>query len=112
MTDQKAIEIIKKNNIDNMNDFCSAVAHAANRLIECQWHPYFEKSLITQKDVINHMSCVLLDIEYEDGRHHTCEGHGFWSEEKGFHFVPERRDAYPENICIKHWMKMPIYGNK
>lgn len=112
MTDQKAIEIIKKNNIDNMNDFCSAVAHAANRLIECQWHPYFEKSLITQKDVINHMSCVLLDIEYEDGRHHTCEGHGFWSEEKGFHFVPERRDAYPENVCIKHWMKMPIYGNK
>ena len=112
MTDQKAIEIIKKNNIDNMNDFCSAVAHAANRLIECQWHPYFEKSLITQKDVINHMSCVLLDIEYEDGRHHTCEGHGFWSEEKGFHFVPERRDAYPANICIKHWMKMPIYGNK
>lgn len=112
MTDQKAIEIIKKNNIDNMNDFCSAVAHAANRLIECQWHPYFEKSLITQKDVINHMSCVLLDIEYEDGRHHTCEGHGFWSEEKGFHFVPERRDAYPENICIKHWTKMPIYGNK
>ena len=112
MTDQKAIEIIKKNNIDNMNDFCSAVAHAANRLIECQWHPYFEKSLVTQKDVINHMSCVLLDIEYEDGRHHTCEGHGFWSEEKGFHFVPERRDAYPENVCIKHWMKMPIYGNK
>ena len=112
MTDQKAIEIIKKNNIDNMNDFCSAVAHAANRLIEYQWHPYFEKSSITQKDVINHMSCVLLDIEYEDGRHHTCEGHGFWSEEKGFHFVPERRDAYPENICIKHWMKMPIYGNK
>ena len=112
MTDQKAIEIIKKNNIDNMNDFCSAVAHAANRLIECQWHPYFEKSLVTQKDVINHMSCVLLDIEYEDGRHHTCEGHGFWSEEKGFHFVPNRKDAYPENVCIKHWMKMPIYGNK
>ena len=109
MTDQKAIEIIKKNNIDNMNDFCSAVAHAANRLIECQWHPYFEKSLITQKDVINHMSCVLLDIEYEDGRHHTCEGHGFWSEEKGFHFVPNRKDAYPENACIKHWMKIPIY---
>ena len=112
MTDQKAIEIIKKNNIDNMNDFCSAVAHAANRLIECQWHPYFEKSLITQKDVINHMSCVLLDIEYEDGRHHTCEGHGFWSEEKGFHFVLNRKDAYPENVCIKHWMKIPIYGNK
>ena len=109
MTDQKAIEIIKKNNIDNMNDFCSAVAHAANRLIECQWHPYFEKSLITQKDVINHMSCVLLDIEYEDGRHHTCEGHGFWSEEKGFHFVPNRKDAYFENVCIKHWMKIPIY---
>ena len=112
MTDQKAIEIIKKNNIDNMNDFCSAVAHAANRLIECQWHPYVEKSMITQNDVMNHMSDVLLDIEYEDGRHHTCSGHGFWSEEKGFHFVPERRNAYPENICIKHWMKMPIYGNK
>ena len=110
MTDQKAIEIIKKNTIDNMNDFCSAVAHAANRLIECQWHPYFEKSLIAQKDVINHMSCVLLDIEYEDGRHHTCEGHGFWSEEKGFHFVPDMKNAYPESACIKHWMKIPIYG--
>ena len=47
MTDQKAIEIIKKNNIDNMNDFCSAVAHAANRLIECQWHSYVEKSIVT-----------------------------------------------------------------
>lgn len=108
MTDQKAIEIIKSN-IDNMNDFCSAVAHATNRLIECQWHPYLEKSLITQNDVMNHMNCVLLDIEYEDGRHHTCEGHGFWSEEKGFHFVPNRKDAYPENVYIKHWMKTPIY---
>ena len=109
MTDQKAIEIIKKNNIDNMNDFCSAVAHAANRLIECQWHSYVEKSIATQNDVMNHMSDVLLDIEYEDGRHHTCSGHGFWSEEKGFHFVPNRKDAYPENACIKHWMKIPIY---
>lgn len=108
MTDQRAIEIIKSN-IDNMNDFCSAVAHATNRLIEYQWHSYVEKSATTQNDVMNHMSDVLLDIEYEDGRHHTCKGHGFWSEEKGFHFVPNRKDAYPENICIKHWMKTPIY---
>ena len=109
MTDQRAIEIIKKNNIDNMNDFCSAVAHATNRLIECQWHSYVEKSIATQNDVMNHMSDVLLDIEYEDGHHHTCSGHGFWSKEKGFHFVPNRKDAYPENACIKHWMKIPIY---
>lgn len=107
MTDAKAIEIIKKNTIDDMNDFCSAVAHAANRLIECQWHPY---NSITQNDVMNHMTGVLLDIEYEDGRHTTCSGHGFWSKERGFHFVPDVKNAYPESACIKHWMKIPIYG--
>lgn len=106
MTDQRAIEIIKKNNIDDMNDFCSAVAYAANRLIECQWHPY---SSITQDEVMNHMTGVLLDIEYEDGHHTTCSGHGFWSKEKGFHFVPDMKDVYPENACIKHWMEIPIY---
>lgn len=36
MTDQKALEILRRTGIENIEEYCEAIAIASNRLLDCQ----------------------------------------------------------------------------
>lgn len=105
MKDREAINILQSKKINDINEFSAAVAHAGNRLIDCQWHDYVEDD----PRIFGHMCGVWLDMEFEDGSRGTYPGHGCYTTERGFYFEVDRTSYLLERATIKHWMAIPKY---
>jgi hypothetical protein len=104
MKDHEAINILGQKHVDDIKQWSSAIAHAGNRLIDCQWHDYIKGSHTTP------FCCdLLLDVWFDDESHGTFCGTSIprKDEDGNLYFSLEVDNC--KDGTVKHWMKFPEY---
>lgn len=109
MTDREAIRVLSAaDGVPTRDLFCKAVAVAANRLIQCQWHDYQHNNPALSRTMYG----VLLDVEYPDGSSGTSFGHVGINGKGELYCKLDHENTYTKDIIIRRWMKPPEYEDK
>lgn len=107
MTDQKALEILRRTGIENIEEYCEAIAIASNRLLDCQWHENNKRN----RTRLRFGQKLILGIRYDDGSKGSVDGVVEFDAENGCYPViaSHNRSHYTDGAVIEKWMFYPDY---
>lgn len=108
MTDQKALEVLRRTGIENIEEYCEAMAIASNRLLDCQWYENNDWN----RAALRFGQKLILGIRYDDGSKGSVDGVVGFDVENGCYpaITLHNQSQYTDGAVIEKWMIYPDYS--